>query len=313
MGIVVEPWKTPALSIPCRPETCDGNAIPGISPTYESLSKIADLGLPPETAAAFCGATSVSHATASFHNTGTIANGGGFSNWDKLQPGLAGQHHAVDQCDLSGHEQFDQVPGGLCGHRLHGPLSRDEAAYQRAMSMGTPCFYGFAFYLQSAWDFSGSQQYQLFQMIADFTNDSDNNCGEDWQPSAMIWVSGSQLASRRNYGSDECHRTTQEYTGLAGVSAGVWHRIVTQAHWTNDSTGYYKVWFDGTKVLELLNQAVTVNRPTQYCMDVGIYANSWHDQGFRHRFHRAHRVVRQGRQGHGVCGCRSRAVVRQVV
>jgi len=33
-------------------------------------------------------------------------------------------------------------------------------------------------------------------------------------------------------------------------------------------------------VLELLNQAVTVNRPTQYVMDVGIYANSWHDQGF---------------------------------
>ena len=67
---------------------------------------------------------------------------------------------------------------------------------------GDTGFYGFAFYLQSAWDFSGtSQQYQLFQMIADYTNDSQNSCGEDWQPSAMIWVAWSPSKSCATPGS----------------------------------------------------------------------------------------------------------------
>jgi hypothetical protein len=230
-------------------------------------------------AALFFAFAALSHATASFHNSGTTANGGGFSNWDSSNldsPDSITQSTSVLYPGTSSSIkcQTNYQGTGYTG-RYHA-MKRHNSGYV----YGDTGFYGFAFYLQSAWDFSGSQQYQLFQMIANFAGDSQNTCGEDSQPSAMIWVSGNQLASRRNYGSDECHRTTQSYTGLATVSAGVWHRIVTQAHWTNDSTGYYKVWFDGTKVLELLNQAVTVNRPTQYTMDVGIYANSWHDQGF---------------------------------
>lgn len=227
-------------------------------------------------AAAFAAVTSVSHATATFHNTGTIANGGGFSNWDGS--------NLDSPCTIT--ESTSVAYGGS------GTSIKAQAVYQgsgytgryHAMkthndgyNLGDTGFYGFAFYLQSAWDFSGSQQYQLFQFIANYTGAS---CGETWQPSAMVWIQGNQLASRRNYGPNACSRTTQSYTNLATVTAGVWHRIVIQAHWTNDSSGYYKMWFDGTKVLELLNQAVTINDGRQYRMDVGIYANSWHDQGF---------------------------------
>jgi hypothetical protein len=224
-------------------------------------------------AAAFCAATSVSQATAFFHNSGTTSDGGGFSNWDGSNldsPDSITQSTSVVYPGTSSAIkcQANYQGTGYTG-RYHAMKSHNSGYH-----LGETGFYGFAFYLSSSWDFSGSQQYQLFQFIANYTN---TGC-DDWQPSAMVWVSGSQLASRRNYGSSACSRTTQSYTGLAGVSSGAWHRIVIQGHWTDDSSGYYKLWFDGNKVLELLNQPVTINDGREYRMDVGIYANSWHDQ-----------------------------------
>jgi len=226
-------------------------------------------------AAAFCAVSSVSHATAYFHNTGTTANGGGFSNWDGSNldsPNSITQSTSVAYggSGSSIKSQANYQGSGYTG-RYHAMKTHNSGYH-----LGETGFYGFAFYLQSAWDFSGSQQYQLFQFIADY---SSTGC-DDWQPSTMVWIQGNKLATRRNYGSSACNRTTQSWTGLATVSAGVWHRIVIQAHWTNDSSGYLKLWFDGTKVLEKLNQAVTINDSREYRMDVGIYANSWHDQGY---------------------------------
>jgi hypothetical protein len=222
--------------------------------------------------AAFCAAASLSQATAFFHNTGTTADGGGFSNWDgsNLDSNCSiSQSTSVVYKGTTSVKSTATYNSGYTG-RYHAMKSKNNAYH-----LGDTGFYGFAFYLQSAWDFSGSQQYQLFQFIANY---SDTGC-DDWQPSTMVWISGNQLATRRNYGSSACSRTTQSWTGLASVSAGVWHRIVIQAHWTDDSTGYLKLWFDGTKVLEKLNQAVTINDGRGYRMDVGLYANSWHDQG----------------------------------
>jgi len=226
-------------------------------------------------AAAFCAATSVSLATASFHNTGTIANGGGFSNWDgsNLDGSGAGAISESSTVFYGGSGtsikcQTNYLGTGYTG-RYHA-MKFHSSGYH----LGETGFWGCAFFLQSSWDFSGSQQYQLFQFIADFSN---TGC-DDFQPSTMVWIAGNQLAARRNFGSSACSRTVQSYTNLAQVSAGVWHRIVMQAHYTDDSTGFFKLWFDGTKVLELLNQAVTINDSREYRFDVGIYANSWHDQ-----------------------------------
>ena len=221
-------------------------------------------------AVAFCAASSVSSATVWFHNTGTVSSGWDGTNLD-ANCSIADSTSVVYKGTTS-IKAIANYNSGYTG-RYHAMKSKNNV-----YSLGDTGFYGFAFYLQSAWDFSGSQQYQLFQFIANFAGDPENNCGEDWQPSTMVWVAGNQLATRRNYGSGPCSRTTQSYTGLATVSAGVWHRIVVQAHWTNDSTGYLKLWFDGTKVLEQYNLATTIDTAQPYRMDVGLYANSWHDQ-----------------------------------
>lgn len=225
--------------------------------------------------AAFLSAAAVSNATAYFHNTGTTSDGGGFSNWDGSNldsPDSITQSTSVawGGSGSSIKAQTNYQGSGYTG-RYHAMKS-----HNNGYALGDTGFYGFAFYLQSAWDFSGSQQYQLFQFIANYT---DTGC-DDWQPSTMVWVAGNQLNTRRNYGPSACSRTVQSYTNLATVSAGVWHRIEIQAHWTDDTSGYLKLWFDGTKVLEQYNLPVTINDSREYRMDVGLYANSWHDQGY---------------------------------
>jgi hypothetical protein len=101
-------------------------------------------------------------------------------------------------------------------------------------------------------------------------------------PSSMVWIVGNQLASRVKYG-EVCPQSSQETTewkNLATVSAGVWHRVVIQADWQSDTTGYYKLWFDGVKVLEEYNIATSVSDGRAFQFRVGLYANYWHDTGY---------------------------------
>ncbi|KAJ7766579.1 polysaccharide lyase-domain-containing protein [Mycena olivaceomarginata] len=121
---------------------------------------------------------------------------------------------------------------------------------------GEQGFYGFAFRLQQGWQFAPAQSCSLAQFIADFT---DTGC-DDWMPSSM-------------------HGETAELKNLATVSAGVWHKVVIQANWQNDGTGFYKSWFDGVKVLEKLDIATTIDDTREFQFHVGLYANGWHDDG----------------------------------
>ncbi|KAJ7615968.1 polysaccharide lyase [Roridomyces roridus] len=139
---------------------------------------------------------------------------------------------------------------------------------------GEQGFYGFAFRLQEGWQFSPAQSYNLGQFIADFT---DTGC-DDWMPSSMIWIIGDQLASRVKTGT-VCDQAITQYENLATVSAGVWHKVVVQANWQNDGTGWYKLWFDGVKVLEKLNIDTTIDDTREFQFHVGLYANGWHDDG----------------------------------
>ena len=216
------------------------------------------------TAAAFCAATSLCQATVYFQNTGTTSGWSG-SNLDS-GCSVANSTSVV----YRGSTSFKcRTLWEGASHRYHAMK-----VYNSGYNLGQMRFYGFAFYLQSAWDFSGSQQYQLFQFIANY---SDQGC-DDWQPSTMIWISGNQLATRRNYGSSSCSRSVQSYTGLATVSRGVWNRIILQASWKADTTGYLKLWLNGSKVFERYNIATTINSTRTYRMDVGLYSNSWYDQ-----------------------------------
>jgi hypothetical protein len=211
-------------------------------------------------------ACSVSQATVLFHNTGTT------SGWDGV--------NLDANCSLS--QSTSQVYKGTTSIKSQVVYNSGYTGRYHAMETknniyhpGDTGFYGFAFYLMSAWSFQ-NQQYQLFQFIADF---SDTGC-DDFMPSTMVWIYGNQLNTRRKYGTI-CAQQIHQYSNLATVSAGVWHRIVIQASWKTDSTGYLKLWFDGTKEFEEFNVPTTISDSENryFRMDVGIYANSWHDDG----------------------------------
>ena len=59
----------------------------------------------------------------------------------------------------------------------------------------------------------------------------------------------------------------------------MWHKIIIQAKWRADGTGYYKMWFDGKKVLEKYNIDTTVDDGRAFQFRVGLYANGWYDDG----------------------------------
>jgi hypothetical protein len=223
-----------------------------------------------------CLASLASHATVFFHNFGTTAIGGS-GNWDGYNldspDSISQSTSQVYKGTTSIKSQVVYQGTGYTG-RYHAMVSLDNVYHP-----GDTGFYGFAFYLMSAWQFQ-NQQYQLFQFIADFSN---LGCSETFMPSSMVWVYGNTLNTRRKYGA-ACPVSSQhitQYNNVATVSAGVWHTIEIQANWQSDNTGYYKLWFDGTKVVEEYNCQTTVADPNNryFRMDTGIYANSWHDDG----------------------------------
>jgi hypothetical protein len=220
-----------------------------------------------------CLASLTSHATVIFHNYGTTAIGGtgGWSSYNLDSPGTISQSTSqVYKGTTSIKSQVVYQGTGYTG-RYHA-MCRLDNVYQP----GDTGFYGFAFYLRSSWEFD-NQQYQLFQFIADFT---DSGC-DTWMPSTMVWVQGNQLNTRRKYGT-ACDQLITEYNNVATVSAGVWHTIEIQALWEPDDTGYIKLWFDESKVVQEFNCKTTLTDGENrfYDMDTGLYANSWHDDGY---------------------------------
>ncbi|KAJ6467807.1 polysaccharide lyase-domain-containing protein [Mycena sanguinolenta] len=165
-------------------------------------------------------------ATQTFANTGTTPEG-----WDSIQTehdGTAQQATNVVYGTGGTAIKVTQTYDVSYTGRYHSELHHTEGYH-----LGEQGFYGFAF------------RYNLAQFIADFTY---TGC-DDWMPSSMVWIIGDQLASRVKTGSI-CSQAITEFKNLATVSAGVWHKVVIQANWQNDDTGYYKLWLDGVKVLE---------------------------------------------------------------
>ena len=165
--------------------------------------------------------------------------------------------------------RFTQVfDPGYTG-RYHSEVYRNDG-----YRPGDQRFYGFAFYMPGNWQ-SVNQSFNIAQFIADFGN---TGC-DDWMPTTMMWITGNQLSTRVKSGT-VCSQRITTFSNIATISQGQWHTVVIQASWQSNSTGFFKVWFDGTKVLERFNIATTIadpqNRP--YSFRVGMYANAWHDQ-----------------------------------
>ncbi|KAH7360823.1 polysaccharide lyase-domain-containing protein [Rhexocercosporidium sp. MPI-PUGE-AT-0058] len=164
------------------------------------------------------------------------------------------------------------IPSGYTG-RYHSEVHKFNA-YKK----GDTGFYGFMFRLSQDWQFVPAQGYNLAQFIADFT---DLPCEEDWMPSSMIWIHGNKLQSRVRMGN-VCPTSQQEtlpFENLATVTAGEWHKVLIQASWQSDETGYYKIWYDDAIVVNRtkIRTTVTDGRPFQF--RVGLYANSWTSPG----------------------------------
>lgn len=209
--------------------------------------------------------TLAAQASVIFHNTGTL------SGWNSINHEHNGSVSEVTNVTYEGPTaiKVTQVYDPSYTGRYHSEVVKSNV-YHR----GDTGFYGFAFRLQNDWQFQ-SQSYNIAQFIADFSN---TGC-DDYMPSSMVWISGNQLYTRVKQGS-VCDQKTVTFGNLATVTAGVWHKVVIQARWASDGTGFYKLWFDGTKVLEKLNISTTVSDDRYFQFRVGLYANGWHDNGY---------------------------------
>ncbi|KAI1406597.1 polysaccharide lyase family 20 protein [Hypoxylon fuscum] len=144
--------------------------------------------------------------------------------------------------------------------------------------VGDEGYYGFAFRLDPDWDTSHGQTFNIAQFISDLKDHPDNTCKDTFIPSMMMWVEKDQLRIRSK-GGDMCDGTLKEYT-IGTIKPGNWHRVVLQAKWESDNSGYYKVWFDGESALER-SSIVTTYKDDQkkygFQFRTGLYANGWHD------------------------------------
>lgn len=208
---------------------------------------------------------SMAEASVIFHNTGTT------SGWNSINQEHNGTVQQVTNVVYKGSTAIKctQVYDSSYSGRYHS-----EVVKNNVYSRGQTGFYGFAFRLQADWSFQ-NQSYNIAQFIADF---SDYGC-DDYIPTTMVWIRGNQLYSRVKAGP-VCSATTTQFSNLATVSAGVWHKIVIQANWQSNTTGYFKLWYDGTKVFERFNIATTLADGRGIQMRTGIYANGWHDDGY---------------------------------
>ena len=206
-----------------------------------------------------------------------FANHGTLDGWDYVRHEHNGRVEQVTNMAYEGPTALKMTQTYDSGYtgRYHSEVDHNDG-YRR----GDERFYGFTFRLSQDWEF-GSQGFNLAQFIAERKGAGCD--GDDWMPSSMIWIKGNQLTTRvvsGNYRQPDCSRSFRTFGDLATVTPGEWHKIVLQVRWENDNTGFYKMWYDGEKVVDEYNLATTVNDDETYQFRVGLYANSWHDDGY---------------------------------
>ncbi|KAM7205448.1 Polysaccharide lyase [Naviculisporaceae sp. PSN 640] len=228
--------------------------------------------------AALAALAPLAQATQLFSNKGTLGTG----QWSSVNEEHNGQVTQVSNV-------FYEGPTALKMTQTYDPnytgRYHSEVVMDNAYSKGDMRFYGFAFRLSETWQFS-DEGFNIAQFIADFKY---TGC-DDWMPTTMVWLKGSRLFTRRKYRS-VCPKPApiKTYDTGVDVTAGVWHKIVLQVKWESDNTGYFKMWYDGQKVVEELGVPTTVAEDKPFQFRVGLYANSWYDndhnmvgtQGFR--------------------------------
>ncbi|KAK3951367.1 polysaccharide lyase [Pseudoneurospora amorphoporcata] len=204
--------------------------------------------------------------------TQIFSNHGTLSGWDDQRTENKGKISEVTNIAYEGGTalKFEQTYDPSYSGRYHAEV-RTLNGYAR----GETRFYGFAFRLQSDWQSSPAQSYNIAQFIGDFGSGS---CDE-WAPTTMVWVIGNRLMTRVKSGT-LCSPTITSFNTGIDVTPGVWHKVVMQVKWRSDNTGYLKLWYDGTKVVEQLDIKTTIDTDVRFQFRVGLYANGWHDSGY---------------------------------
>ncbi|KAI0145861.1 polysaccharide lyase family 20 protein [Hypoxylon sp. NC0597] len=208
-------------------------------------------------------------ATPIFKNSGTLKGWDGINHEHKGTVSEVKDQSYKPDTSIKVVQTYDPNYTG----RYHSEVYK-EGVYK----VGDDGYYGFAFRLDPKWDTSHGQSYNIAQFISNLKDNPDNTCKDDWIPSGMIWVEKDQLYIRSK-GGNMCKSVLKKYT-IGTVKPGVWHRVVLQAKWRSDNTGYYKVWFDGKEVLEKSNIITTYNDKQKnygFQFRTGLYANGWHD------------------------------------
>jgi hypothetical protein len=207
-------------------------------------------------------ASSSANAEKIFRNEGTT------EGWDLAQVEHNGYLHETTDV------YFDRPPALVAGQVFDPDYPgryHSEVRYNAGYGLGDTRYYGFAFRLHPGWEFSPPISYNIAQFIAPFESSCDS-----YMPTTMMWMLGSQLFTRTKHGS-VCNQTIVEYPLDVNVTAGDWHRIIIGASWQANTSGFFKVWYDGRKVLDEQNIPTTVTETEQFQFRIGLYANGWYD------------------------------------
>jgi hypothetical protein len=205
----------------------------------------------------------------------TFSNKGTLSGFDSINKEHKGTVEQVSDVYLEGPSalKMTQTYDSKYTGRYHS-----EVVHNKGYKLGDTGFYGFSFRLAPDWQSSPAQSYNIAQFIADF---SDTKC-DDWMPSTMVWVVSNKLYTRVKQGTI-CKQHIKEFPNLATVTPGQWHKIIIQASWKSDDTGFFKMWYDGVKVVEEYNIPTMINDGRQFSYRVGLYANGWHDDNHKNK------------------------------
>ncbi|KAB8068883.1 polysaccharide lyase [Aspergillus leporis] len=132
--------------------------------------------------------------------------------------------------------------------------------------LGDEGFYGFTFQLHSGWETLPGLIYHLARFDADV---SDIGCNYwIYMPYTMFWVRDNQLHAGLMTGTP-CSPRIVAFSNLATVPTGEWHKVVIQAKWRADETGYFKIWFDGVNVLRKYDLSTTLDDERVFRFVVG--------------------------------------------
>jgi hypothetical protein len=211
-----------------------------------------------------------------------FSNRGTLSGWGGTQTEHKGEIKEVTDVF------FDEPPALVMTQTFDASYSgryHSEVRVLNAYRHSDTRFYGFAFRLPPDWQFDPSQSYDLAQFIAPF-----DKC-DSFMPTTMFWAEGTKLFTRLKSGS-VCNQKTKELPLDVTLTAGDWHKVIIEASWKSDATGFLRLWFNGKQVLDEQNVATTVSEDVPFQFRVGLYANGWHDdkemkgsQGFRQVFY----------------------------